>query len=65
MKVSLLKGSPRFVAGTVLALLGLAGLYVFQLGEPSPRFKIGVLLAIVGAIGWGGYVAAIKYAVRF
>ena len=56
--------SARFIVGTCLALAGVAGLYVFKLGVPERGFKLGVLLAIVGAAGWGGYIVAVKHAVR-
>jgi len=56
--------SPRFIIGTVLALGGVAGLYAFKIGKPDPRFTAGVLFALVGAVGWGGYIVAVKFAVR-
>ena len=56
--------SPRFLIGVCVILLGAAGVSALTVETRGPELAWGVLLALLGAAGWGGYVVAIKHAVR-
>lgn len=57
--------APRFLAGTALALAGVAGVILTASGGgETPTTALGAGLALTAAVGWGFYNVAIKRAVR-
>jgi drug/metabolite transporter (DMT)-like permease len=57
--------TPRFFAGTVIALVGVAVVILAAPpGSDTPTTALGAGLAVLAAVGWGFYAVTIKRAVR-
>jgi len=56
--------SPKFILGSVLSLIGMAGITFLRPGTLGARFDLGTMLVLSSALGWAMYSIQIRRVVK-